>query len=78
MTAQPLGQILDGLGCQSALEDGDLVSAAVVVLKVVEPDGRVRLAMCWSDGLCWIDRIGMLRAAERVELPTLDEAHEPD
>lgn len=72
MTQQPphpIGPVIDGLGCEPILEEGDLVDAAVVVLKVVEPNGDVRLSVCWSEGMSWIERLGMLRAAERVELP---------
>lgn len=73
---QPLGPIIDGLGCEPTLEDGDLVAGAVVVLKVIEPNGNVRLSITWSDGLGWIERLGMLRAAERIELPRETEAIE--
>lgn len=69
-----LGQIIDGLGCDTTLEEGDLVAAAVVVMKVIEPNGNVRLSISWSDGLGWIERLGMLRAAERIDLPTEAEA----
>jgi hypothetical protein len=73
-TPATLGQIINGLGCDATIEEGDLVAAAVVVLKIVEPDGTVRLSTTWSDGLGWIERLGMLRAAERVELPKESEA----
>lgn len=66
---QPIGPIIDGLGCTTSLEEGDLVAAAVVVMKVIEPNGTVRLSITWSDGLGWIERLGMLRAAERIDLP---------
>ena len=68
------------MGCLASLREGDLVTAAVVVLKGIQPDGTVRLNSCWSDGLCWVDRIGMLRAAEASELPDpcSGEAYEPE
>lgn len=66
---QPVGPILDGLGCQATLADGDLVAGAVVLLKVVDTDGTVRLTTCWSEGMSWIERLGMLRASEQGELP---------
>jgi hypothetical protein len=72
-----LGPIIDGLGCTPTLDQDDLVAAAVVVMKVIEPNGTVRLSISWSDGLGWIERLGMLRAAERIDLPveadTLDD-----
>lgn len=66
---QALGPIIDGLGCDPSLNEGDLVAAAAVVLKIIEPDGSVRLSIAWSDGLGWIERLGMLRAAEHMDLP---------
>lgn len=71
---QPLGPIIDGLGCTPSLEEDDLVAAAVVVMKVIEPNGTVRLSISWSDGLGWIERLGMLRAAERIDLPVEADA----
>lgn len=65
-----LGQIIDGLGCTPNQDEGDLPAAAVVILKVIEPDGSVRLSVSWSDNLWWIERIGMLRAAEQFDLDT--------
>ena len=69
----PVGERIDALGVMSTIEDGDLVSAAVVLMKVVEPDGTVRLTIGWSDGMSWIERLGMLTAATAAETPTDDE-----
>jgi hypothetical protein len=66
--APTLGQIIDGLGCTANLEEGDLVADAVILLKVIEPDGTVRLSTCWSENISWIERSGMLRTAERQDL----------
>lgn len=74
--AQPIGEVIDGLGCATALREGDLAAAAVVIMKVIEPDGSVRLAVTWSDGMSWIERLGMLRAAEHMDLPS-DEQLRP-
>jgi hypothetical protein len=64
-----LGQILDGLGCTPTFEQDDLVESAVVVMKIVEPDGTVRLSITWSDGTSWIERLGLLTAAKHLDLP---------
>lgn len=69
-----LGQIIDGLGCTPTINEGDLVADAVVVMKVIEPDGSVRLSITWSESLSWIERLGMLRAAERMDLPVQSDA----
>ena len=65
--SEPIGNLIDALGVEYTPRDDDLVSGAVVLLKVIQSDGSVRLHSCWSDGLSWIERLGMLRAAERDE-----------
>lgn len=63
-----LGRIVNNLGCTAeSLAEGVMVSDAVVLLKCVHPDGAVTLLMAHSDGMSWIERLGMLRAAERIE-----------
>lgn len=64
---QPIGDIIDSLGVRSTPKEGDLVSGAVVLLKVVEPDGGVRMSVTWSEGMSWLERAGMLRVAELLE-----------
>jgi hypothetical protein len=73
-TDTPIGIIIDGLGCSASLEEHDLIADAVVIMKVIEPDGSVRLSIAWSDGMSWIERLGMLRAAEHIDLPRQAEA----
>ncbi|MEU9400554.1 hypothetical protein [Streptomyces sp. NPDC048242] len=65
--ATALGSVIDALGVTSTIEEGELVAAAVVLLKVIEEDGSTRLSICYSDGLGWIERAGMLRIAETLE-----------
>lgn len=67
--SEPIGNLLDSLGVEHRPSDGELVSDAVVLLKVINEDGRVSMRIAWSDGLSWIERLGMLRAAEHLELP---------
>ncbi len=63
-----LGQIVNNLGCSAeGIGEGVLVTDAVVLLKCVYPDGSVSLMTSHSDGMSWIERLGMLRAAERIE-----------
>lgn len=64
--AEPIGSILDSLGITATREEGELVAGAVVLLKTVQPDGSVALEHCISDGLSWIEAIGMARAAEQL------------
>ena len=66
---QPIGQLIDSLGVTSTIAPDDLPVAALVLLKVVDADGDVRLAAAWSDGMDWITRLGMLAAATASETP---------
>ena len=70
---EPIGNLLDSLGVQHRPEPGELVASAVVLLKVIGPDNEVSLRTSASDGLSWIERVGMLRAAEQVELGSIAE-----
>jgi hypothetical protein len=66
---EPIGQIIDQRGVRLTLSEGDLVADVVIIAKVVEVDGRVRLALSWSDGMSWIERFGMLHGAVAMEQP---------
>lgn len=66
MTEQPIGPILDGLGTRIDLDDGDLISAAFVIAKIVDVDGDVSLALASSEGLSWIDQNGLLTSAQQI------------
>ena len=66
---QPIGQLIDSLGVTSTIAPDDLPVAALVLLKVVDATGGVRLAAAWSEGMDWITRLGMLTAATASETP---------
>ena len=66
---QPIGQLLDTLGVVSTIAPDDLPVAALVLLKVVDANGCVRLNLAYSDGMDWITRLGMLTAATASETP---------
>jgi hypothetical protein len=66
MSACRIGQLLDTLGVEQDLEDGDLISDAVVVTKVVDANGRVSLGIASSESCSWIDQLGMLTAASDI------------
>lgn len=65
--AEPIGDLLDALGVRHSPEEGELVEGAVVLLKTVGADGRVGLRVAYSDGISWIERIGMLRVGMVVD-----------
>jgi hypothetical protein len=62
-----VGQIVDSLGTSMSIREGDMVTDTIVIAKVVEDDGTVRLSMGWSDGMSWIERLGMLTAAMQTD-----------
>ncbi|WP_432136819.1 hypothetical protein [Streptomyces sp. bgisy154] len=64
---RPIGDVVDSLGIRATVDDGELVAGAIVILKVIDKDGATRLSLAHSEGLCWIERCGMLRVAERLE-----------
>lgn len=72
---QAIGQLIDSLGVVQRVDPDEQVCGAVVLLTVEEPDGHISLRCAWSEGMTWIERIGLLRAAERAELPA-DGAHD--
>ena len=59
----PIGTLLDRLDVKATIDPDDLPAGAVVLLKIIEPDGAVRLQVSWSDGMSWLERRGMLAAA---------------
>jgi len=67
--SQPIGQLIDSLGVTSTIAPDDLPVAALVLLKVVDATGDVRLVFAYSDGMDWITRLGMLTAATASETP---------
>lgn len=67
--SEPLGGLIDSLGVKHSPEEGEFVTDAIVILKTIDPKGRVGLRMAYSDGMSWLERIGMLRATEILERP---------
>ena len=70
MAQLKLGELIDQLGVTQEVAADENVCGAVVLLTVEEPDGHLSLRCSWSQGMSWIERIGVLRAAERAELPS--------
>ena len=63
MADQQIGQLLDTLGVTADLDDGDLVTDALVILKVLQPDGSIALSIGATDTRDWINQTGLLRSA---------------
>lgn len=71
--SEPIGNLLDSLGIDLDLDEGELVAGALVLLKTVDHDGEVRLRVRWSDGLGYLERIGMLTAGRCIETDNLGQ-----
>jgi len=67
--SQPLGRLIDSLGVEHRPEEGELVLGAVVLMKVMEADGRIAMRSAWSPGLSWMERVGMHQAAAQNDMP---------
>lgn len=67
MSEQQIGQLLDTLGLIADLDEGDLPTDALVILKVVKADGEVSLVKGRSESLDWVTVLGMLTAALEIE-----------
>ncbi|MDT7847208.1 hypothetical protein [Streptomyces justiciae] len=67
MAEHKIGQLIDALGVEADLDEGDLPTDAFVILKVIKADGTVSLASARSEGLDWITRLGMVTAAATIE-----------
>lgn len=70
--SNPVGDIVDALGVELTLPEGDLPADAVVLLRCVDSNGHAVLRIGWSDSLDWLTRTGMLHAALRDEEDTVD------
>jgi hypothetical protein len=64
---QQIGQLLDTLGVTAPLDDGDMPTDALVILKIIKADGRVSLIKGRSESLDWVTVLGMLTAALEIE-----------
>lgn len=48
------------------LSDGDLVAGAVVIAKIVQVDGDVTVAIGSSEGMSWLEQLGLVTAAHGI------------
>lgn len=64
---QKIGELLDSLGVTMILDKGDMVTDALVLMKVVGEDGGVSIGVARSEALDWITRLGLLDGYSRLE-----------
>lgn len=67
---QPAGPILDSLGVTFDLDEGDLISVALVITKVLCEDGTVSLMIGSSEGSTWLEHLGLITAAADLIRPS--------
>ena len=61
------GSILDGLGVTLDLADTDLLTDVMVVGKIADlTDGGTNIVIGLSDGMDWVNQLGLLAAANVV------------
>lgn len=56
----PLGAIVDSLGVMAEISPDTLVDGAVVILRSLDPDNDRSVYLCWSDGMDFVTRRGLL------------------
>lgn len=62
-----MSDVLDQLGLTLDIQDGDMVTDAVLVMKVHQADGQIVVACRQTEGTDWITARGLIAAAEDVE-----------
>lgn len=71
--------ILDVLGIKvDNIEPGELLASALLLIRVIDDDGKEYVAHYSSDGMSIIEKVGMLRVAERVTIAQFDDFPEDD
>lgn len=71
--------ILDALGIKvDNIETDELIASALLLVRVITEDGKEYVAHYSSDGMSTIEKIGMLRVAERVTIAQFDDFPEDD
>jgi hypothetical protein len=71
-----VGSLLDALGITVDLDNGELVSGAVVILEVIEDDGETSLQIIEGEGTSWVHTLGMLHAA--LQMASSNFGHKED
>ena len=75
----PIGDVLNGLGITTDLDDEVLVGGAIVILKLVDANtGTTWLREHWSEGLAIYERVGMLDVAHGMDLQDALSGREDD
>lgn len=63
-----IGEMLDAIGINAELDEGELICSALVLLETVGEDGETSLQVIEDESTSWVKRIGMLKVALDVAL----------
>jgi hypothetical protein len=63
MADQRIGQTVDALGVTADLDDEDMVTDCIVLLKVLQADGSIAMSIGTTDTTDWINQKGLLHSA---------------
>lgn len=70
MIEQPASEVVQDLVLE--LSDDTMITGVVLLAKTVHMDtGEIGIYLATSDGLNWMEKLGMLRAAERIQAPMM-------
>ena len=70
---------LEALGINvNNIEPGDLIASALLLVRVIEEDGTEYVGHYSSDGLSFVEKVGMLRVAERMTLGQINDILDGD
>lgn len=72
--SQPLGSLLDALGVVHEPEEGELIAGAYVLLRVITAGGSEYVRYAQSEGMSWVEKVGLLRIAEHACLDDVTQA----
>jgi hypothetical protein len=71
--------IIDSLGLDiTNIDDSDLIASAMLLVRVIQEDGREYVGHYSSDGLSLVEKVGMLRLAERITLAQFADVPDGD
>lgn len=71
---KPVADVLSSLDLKCVVQEGELVASAIVLIKLITPDGDVALREV-SNGVDWITKIGMLQQCANDAAETTQVGH---
>ena len=66
MAARKAGELIDALNVTLDIQDGDMVTDVVVLMKNVLADGAVSVVVATSEATSWLEQLGLITAASDI------------